>query len=164
MIEIFKVNCYNDINIIYVQEDEMNFSAFNYGANAVCIMKNDKNYGMICAWSMQVDYDKVLLLIGAQSVTGQQIHKGDLIGVSALNEHQKDIVETLGSDHSNQVDKFKNIKTSLHETAILIDDASVIMVVEVLDIVKLDGVDEEDKLIYGLIKSHTVNDIKKFNL
>jgi hypothetical protein len=41
---------------------------FNYGANAVCFRKNNHNYGMICSWATQVDYDKIVMLIGAQSV------------------------------------------------------------------------------------------------
>jgi len=141
----------------------MELSAFNYGANAVGFVKNGKKYGMICAWAMQVDYDKILMLLGAQSSTGKQIKKGDIIGVSALNEHQQDVVDALGDGHSEDMDKYINIKYSINDSAILIDDASNCMVVEVLDVLHLEGI-EEDNLIYGLIKSYVSNDSKKYCL
>jgi hypothetical protein len=83
----------------------MELSAFKYGANAVGFIKNGKKYGMICVWAMQADYDKILMLLGAQSITGKNIRKGDIIGVSALNENQQDIVDALGLNHSDDTDK-----------------------------------------------------------
>lgn len=139
----------------------MELSAFNYGANAVSFIKNGKKYGMICAWAMQADYDKILMLLGAQSTTGKNILKGDIIGVSALNENQKDIVDALGSGHSDDSDKFANIKYTVNDSAILIDGASNCMIVEVLDVLHLEGI-EEDNLIYGLVKSFTSNDTNKY--
>lgn len=139
----------------------MKLSAFNYGANAVSFIKNEKKYGMICAWAMQADYDKILMLLGAQSVTGKNIKKGDIIGVSALNENQQDVVNALGDKHSDETDKFANIKYSVKDSVILFDGASNCMVVEVIDVLHLQGI-EEDNLIYGLVKSFTSNDIKKY--
>lgn len=141
----------------------MELSAFNYGANAVSFIKNEKKYGMICAWAMQADYDKILMLLGAQSITGRNIRKGDIIGVSALNENQKDVVDALGLSHSDDTDKFINIKYTVNDSAILIDGASNCMVVEVLDVLHLNGI-EEDNLIYGLVKSFVSNDSKKYTL
>lgn len=89
---------------------------------------------MICAWAIQADYDKVLMLLGVQSVTGKNIRKGDIIGVSALNENQKDVVDALGLTHSDDTDKFKDIKYTIKDSAMLIDDASNCMIVEVLDV------------------------------
>lgn len=37
---------------------------------------------MICVWAMQADYNKILMLLGVQSVTVENIPKGDIIGVS----------------------------------------------------------------------------------
>jgi flavin reductase (DIM6/NTAB) family NADH-FMN oxidoreductase RutF len=139
----------------------MELSAFNYGANAVSFIKNGKKYGMICAWAMQADYDKILMLLGAQSRTGRNIRKGDIIGVSALNENQEDVVDALGSDHSDTADKFKNVRFTIKDSAILIDDANNRMVVEVLDVLHMPGI-EEDNLIYGLVKSYESNDTKKY--
>lgn len=141
----------------------MSLSAFNYGANAVCFIKNEKKYGMICAWAMQADYDKVLMLLGAQSITGKNIQKGDIIGVSALNENQQDVVDALGFEHSNKADKFAGIQYSVKDSAILINDASNRMVIEVLDVLHLEKI-EEDYLVYGLVKSVESNDIKKYTL
>jgi flavin reductase (DIM6/NTAB) family NADH-FMN oxidoreductase RutF len=138
-------------------------SAFNYGANAVSFIKDEKKYGMICAWAMQADYDKILMLLGAQSTTGKNICKGDIIGVSALNENQQDVMDALGDNHSQDTDKFINIKYTQKDSAILIDDASNCMIVEVIDVLHLEGI-EEDNLIYGLVKSYVSNDSKKLSV
>lgn len=132
----------------------MEFRAFHYGANAVCFRKNDRKYGMICAWATQVDYDRIVMLLGAQSVTGKNITRGDIIGVSVLSTLQEDVMNALGSNHSDETDKFENLSYSLVDSAILINNASINMVVEVIDVLHLAGI-EEDNLVYGLIKSHT---------
>lgn len=136
----------------------MRLNAFNYGANAVCFKKNERKYGMICSWATQVDYDKIVMLLGAQSVTGKNIAKGDIVGVSVLSTMQEDVMNTLGNDHSDEVDKFEELNYTLVDTAILINDASVTMVVEVIDVLHLAGI-EEDNLVYGLIKSYTLGDV-----
>lgn len=136
----------------------MRLNAFNYGANAVCFKKNERKYGMICSWATQVDYDKIVMLLGAQSVTGKNIAKGDIVGVSVLSTMQEDVMNTLGNDHSDEVDKFEELNYTLVATAILINDASVTMVVEVIDVLHLAGI-EEDNLVYGLIKSYTLGDV-----
>jgi flavin reductase (DIM6/NTAB) family NADH-FMN oxidoreductase RutF len=138
-------------------------TAFNYGANAVSFIKNERKYGMICAWAMQADYDKILMLLGTQSITGKNICKGDIIGVSALNENQQDIIKSLGENHSDDTDKFSNIKYTINDSAILIDGAINCMVVEVIDILHLEGI-EQDNLVYGLVKSVVSNDSKKYTL
>jgi flavin reductase (DIM6/NTAB) family NADH-FMN oxidoreductase RutF len=66
-------------------------------------------------------------------------------------------MDTLGSNHSDEVDKFENLNYTLMDSAILINDASVNMVVEVIDVLHLAGI-EEDNLVYGLIKSYTQSD------
>lgn len=141
----------------------MELNVFNYGANAVCFIKNQKKYGMICSWATQVGYDRVLMLLGAQSVTGKNIRRGDIIGVSALNENQQDVVDALGYNHSDNTDKFANIKYKIKDSAILIDDASICMTVEVLDVLHLEGI-EADNLVYGSIKSFVTNDYKMYSL
>lgn len=141
----------------------MKLSAFNYGANAVGFIKEGKKYGMICAWAMQADYEKILLMLGTKSITGKNICKGDIIGVSALNENQQDVIDALGFSHSDNNDKFSNLKYTIKDSAILIDGASNCMVIEVLDVLHLEGI-EEDNLIYGLVKSVTSNDSKKYTL
>jgi flavin reductase (DIM6/NTAB) family NADH-FMN oxidoreductase RutF len=141
----------------------MELTAFNYGANAVCFTKDEKKYGMICAWAMQADYDKILMLLGTQSITGKNISKGDIIGVSALSENQQEIVEALGNGHSNETDKFATIKYTTKDSAILIENASNCMIVEVLDVLHLEGI-KEDNLIYGVVKSFESNNAKKYAL
>lgn len=135
----------------------MGLSVFNYGANAVCFEKNGRQYGMICAWATQVDYDKIVMLLGAQSVTGKAIAKGDIIGVSVLSMNQEDVKDKLGDNHSDVVDKFAKLNYKTDGSAILIPGASFNMVVEVIDVLHLEGI-EEDNLIYGFIKSCAQND------
>ncbi|HHU24051.1 MAG: flavin reductase [Bacilli bacterium] len=136
----------------------MGISVFNYGANAVCFEKKGRKFGMICSWATQVDYDKIVMLLGSQSATGKNLAKGDIIGVSVLSVNQEDVKNTLGENHSDFVDKFANLDYSTISNAILIPNASVNMVVEVIDVLHLEGI-EEDHLVYGLIKSYTKNDI-----
>ena len=88
----------------------MSLTAFNYGANIVAFRKVDSNYGMCCSWATQVDEDKLCLLIGEQSITGQNIEKDDIIGVSSLASHQKRIAETFGNNHSNEINKFAYVE------------------------------------------------------
>ncbi|MBR2891639.1 MAG: flavin reductase [Bacilli bacterium] len=128
----------------------MAFMAFNHGVNVVGMVKNKQKYCMTCAWAMQVDYDKVMLLIGKQSVTGQKIMPGDIIGISALSEFQREIALKLGDEHSDQVDKLEGIQHLDNDGAIYILNAARLMKVEVLEIMHPKGI-EEDNLIYGKI-------------
>lgn|GEM_PF-4268032 len=91
-----------------------------------------------------------------EDVLGWEMYSA--IGVSVLSAQQEDVMDQLGNHHSDQVDKFTGLDYRLEATAILINNASVTMVVEVLDIYHLPGV-EEDNLIYGLTKSYTKTDL-----
>ena len=128
----------------------MAFMAFNHGVNVVGMVKNKQNYCMTCAWAMQVDYDKVMLLLGQQSVTGQKIMPGDIIGVSALSKYQREIALKLGDEHSDEVDKLEGIQYMENDGAIFILNAARLMKVEVIEILHPRGI-EGDNLIYGKI-------------
>ena len=67
----------------------------DHSVNVISFEKNGKYYSMCCAWSMNVDYDKVVALLGAQSITGKNILKGDIIGFSSLEKNQKDFLKNL---------------------------------------------------------------------
>lgn len=69
----------------------------------------------------------------------------------------------LGNGHSDEIDKFKDIKYTLDDSAILIDDASICMVVEVIDVIHLEGI-EEDNLVYAAIKSYKKNKEKMLTI
>lgn len=71
----------------------MKYKAFDHGVNIITLEKNHQKMAMTCAWAMQVDYDKILCLLGSQSVTGNTIKKGDYIGISVLGISQKEIAE-----------------------------------------------------------------------
>ena len=131
----------------------MSFSAFNHSVSVVGFVRNNQKYCMTCAWATQVGYDKIMMLIGSQSVTGSKILKGDIIGVSALSIYQKDIALKIGDAHSDEVDKLEGIQYQISQDAIYILNASRIMKVKVLDILHLPGI-EEDNLIYGEIVDH----------
>lgn len=134
----------------------MKKSLLNQGVNVVAFEKNNIKFAATIAWSMQVDYDKILLLMGSQSDTGNNIEKGQIIGVSALAKNQIEISEKIGQNHSKTTDKLIGInyveeKIDGHqETAITIVDAANQMVVEVVDVIHLKEI-EEDNLIYGKV-------------
>ena len=129
--------------------------AFRMGNNAICYLKNGTKYGMVCAWSTMIDYDHIAMLIGSQSVTGKNVKVGDVVGVSALAEGQKDISLQLGSNHSDEIDKFEGIAISFEKSANLVDNAKVQMVCEVEKIMKV--VDPDDNFVVLKILSSKVN-------
>lgn len=81
---------------------------FNCGANVVTFKNNEDKYGMCCAWAMQSDYDKIMLLIGSQSETGKVLREGDYIGVSVLSSNQSNIALLFGNYHSSSKNKFED--------------------------------------------------------
>ena len=132
------------------------YRVFNHTVNIVAYNKNEVKYGATIAWAMQADYDKILLLMGSQSVTGNNIEVGDIIGVSALNNNQKEIAIKLGEGHSDEINKFENIEINQQQNAITIVNASREVVCEVMEIVKLKEI-EEDHLVYARVISYKEN-------
>ena len=128
--------------------------AFRCGANVLAYEKNNKKYGMTCAWAMMVDYGKVMMLIGGQSETGNNLEVGDLVGISALAIGQEAVSRAMGMSHSSKVDKFANVKYHQEQNAILIDNAKVAMFAKVLKIENLDG----DHLITFEVIKHQENE------
>jgi flavin reductase (DIM6/NTAB) family NADH-FMN oxidoreductase RutF len=134
---------------------------FNYGVNVVGFIKDNHKYGMTCSWAMQADYDKVLILLGEQSVTGTKINKGDIIGVTALADKQEDIANKLGNGHSDKVDKFVGIDYFVEDDAILINNARMLMKIKVIDVLHLRSI-EDSNLVYGLIIRQYSNEKVEF--
>lgn len=135
----------------------MGFRAFNYGANIIAIKKNNYHYGMTCSWAMQVDYDKVIFLLGAQSITASIIKKNDLIGVSALNQNQSQIALKFGSTHSHETNKFLDIEYFEDDSCLFIKGSSRLLKVKVIELIYLTGI-ESDTLVYGQIVWTKEND------
>ena len=125
------------------------------GNNVIAYQKNGTKYGMTCAWSTMIDYDHVVMLLGSQSSTGNNLEVGDIVGVSALAKGQKDISLQLGEGHSDQLDKFENISISFNKTAILVDKAKVQMVCEVEKIMHI--VDPNDNFVVLKVISQNVD-------
>ena len=66
------------------------------GNNVIAYHKNGIKYGMTCAWATMIDYDHIAMLLGSQSVTGNNLAVGDVVGVSALSNGQKEICQISG--------------------------------------------------------------------
>lgn len=113
--------------------------AFRAGANVLAFRKNDINYGMTCAWAMMIDYRKIAMLVGGQSVTGRNLQLGQKVGVSALATGQENIAKVIGTNHSDKMNKFENINFTNKEDMILINDSKVMMECVVSEIQNLDG-------------------------
>ncbi|MFH0993279.1 MAG: flavin reductase [bacterium] len=112
----------------------MNLHAFNAGCNIIGIIKNNRNYGMCCAWAQMLDYDRIGMLLGAQSVTGRVLNPGDKVGVSGLAAGQEAIARQIGDGHSDQMDKYASIGHDCVGSAILIKEARTRMVCEVVEV------------------------------
>ncbi|MDD4212591.1 MAG: flavin reductase [Bacilli bacterium] len=135
--------------------------AFLAGCNIVAIHKNNYSYGMCCAWAQMVDWDRVTVLLGAQSSTAKNITKGDVVGVSALAKGQNHIALQLGEGHSDEVNKFKDITTEIHGNAILIPGAKVMMICEVMDRLVLET-SPDDYFLVLKVQSFRMDDKKEF--
>lgn len=133
--------------------EEKVIHAFAMGVNIVAFEKLGKKYGMTFAWGTMADHDKVMFLIGSQSVTGSKIEKNDVIGISALGINQKDIGDMFGSHHSDKYDKFKNVKYTQKGTAITIDGVAREMVATVIDVLHFPD-NSSDYLIYAKVTEY----------
>ena len=130
---------------------------YDYSVSVIAFEKDNRKFGMTCAWFMPADYDKLLCLLGTQSVTGHNINKGDIIGVSILGVDQANIATKIGDKHSDEVDKFIDVNYEQKDTAILINNAPRKMVCKVIDVLHLEGI-EADNLIYLNILSNEETD------
>lgn len=131
---------------------------FNCGANIVTLKKDNNKYGMCCAWAMQSDYDKILLLIGSQSETGKNIQIGDYIGVSALNNKQTNIALLFGNNHSSEINKFDNDSIYEKSNVLLVKDAKSNLVCKVVNIMDLENT--SDLLVYAYVCEEVLKDNK----
>jgi flavin reductase (DIM6/NTAB) family NADH-FMN oxidoreductase RutF len=129
----------------------MTLHAFNSGCNIIGIQKNDRRYGMCCAWAQMIDYDKLTMLLGAQSITAQSLAVGDILGVSALSKGQEPIAITFGSGHSDVLDKWTGIPYRKEGTALLVEGAKTQMVCRVRDILHLSGIENDSLLVLEVL-------------
>ena len=92
---------------------KMGLHAVNMGCNVVAYQKNNQKYGMTCAWAMMVDHNVLLMLLGGQSETGNNLEIGDIVGVSSLAKKQDDIALIFGDNHSTSFNKFHDVDISI---------------------------------------------------
>lgn len=104
------------------------------GANVLTLNKNGHKYGMTFAWGMAVDYDKLIAMIGGQSITGHHLKVGDKVGISALANGQKEIALHFGDNHSDEFNKFDNDFYEEVDGVALIKNAARQLICEVVDI------------------------------
>ena len=133
----------------------MGYRASDYCISIVALENDNFKYGMTCAWMMQVDYDKIVCLLGSESNTGNVIKIGSYVGVSTLSKNQGEIALKFGDSHSKNVNKFKDVEFENKNGAICIKHASREMFCEVMDILSLKEI--EDKLIYLRIVEYKEN-------
>lgn len=133
----------------------------NLGANVVAFIKDNRPYGMTCAWCMHCDYEELLLLIGSQSDTGKHLKEGDVIGISSLSDDQKDVAFHFGENHSATTDKFQGVSMKREGTALLVNGAKNLMVCQVKRILYL-AEDSGDRLVHVKILKVTETPDKKF--
>ena len=143
----------------------MSMSIIDHNVNIVALKKNGKNYGMCCAWAMQVSEDKILCAIGPQSTTGKIISVGDVIGFSNLQKNQINIAFQLGDidKHSADTDKLTGIDYREDEGAILIKNAHAEIKCRVIDVLHLKQIESEN-LIYLQILDTKENNGKKISI
>lgn len=135
-----------------------NLRAFRCGANILGYNIDSINYVMTCAWAMMIDYDKIAMLIGSQSITGQNLKKDMKVGVSSLASGQESIAKIIGSTHSDEVDKLKDISYENKDGMILINDSKVCMECKVLEIKNI----EEDYLVFLKVENFKENNELEF--
>jgi flavin reductase (DIM6/NTAB) family NADH-FMN oxidoreductase RutF len=138
----------------------MSFNAVLMGCNAIAYSKDGHRFAMTCAWTTMIDYDKLLLLIGSQSVTGNSLSCGQIIGISALASDQKAIALTLGDKHSDKLDKLEGIPFHDDEGAILISGAKTAMKCKILEIRKYGK--SQDNMVIAEIVAHHADSKKSF--
>ena len=134
----------------------MSMSIIDHNVNIIALVKNKKNYGMCCAWAMQVSEDKLLCAIGPQSTTGQVLDVGDCVGFSNLRTDQVDIAMQLGdiNKHSADTDKLAGISYHIDDGAILIDKAHAEIKCKVIDKFHLKGLESENLFYLQIIRVH----------
>ncbi len=133
------------------------------GCNIIALKKDGKNYGMTCAWAQMIGFDKLMMLIGSQSETGEILAPGDIVGVSGLASDQEKISTYIGTHHSKKTDKFKDIKYTVKDSAILIDGAKTQSICTVENIMHLKDL-EEDNLVILRINESKNDENKEFLL
>ena len=121
--------------------------------NVVAYEKDGKKYGMSCAWGTHVDYDVILLLIGSQSDTGNNLKIGDRLGVSALAKGQEDIAIHFGDKHSDTFNKFEKYQMIDDKGALLVPNSHTRMVCEVLNILHPTSSPEDNMIEVKILKS-----------
>ena len=124
------------------------FETFDHSVSIITVERQGKKYAMTCAWATQVGYEHLVCLIGSQSLTGRNIQKGDVIGISVLTKKQVELANRIGETHSNEVDKFKD--TFNYEGVNCYRNARRVLKCLVEDVLHLKDI-EEDNLVFAKI-------------
>lgn len=137
----------------------MGFNGVRSGCNVLAYIKDNKKYGMTCAWATLVDYDKLAMLVGGQSETGNNLAIGDEVGVSALAIGQEKIAIQIGEKHSLKINKFNDIPIEIFGNAILIEGAKTNMICSLDEIIYLKNNSEDHLFIFKITKHKSNKDV-----
>lgn len=133
----------------------MHFKTFDHGVNIISLKKNNQFYAMTCAWSTQIDDDKVMCLIGEQSVTNSKIEINDIIAISVLNIEQKDLSLLIGDTHSNEFNKL--IDTIEIMDVVGYKNSNRILKCQVIELIKINQECNDLAVIAKIIQSEELN-------
>lgn len=133
----------------------MHFKTFDHGVNIVSLKKNNQFFAMTCAWSTQIDDDKVMCLIGEQSVTNSQIEINDIIAISVLNIEQKDLSLLIGDTHSNEFNKL--IDTIEIMDVVGYKNSNRILKCQVIELIKINQECNDLAVVAKIIQSEELN-------
>ena len=74
-------------------------------------------------------------------------------------KNKKNVAIKLGDNHSNEINKLEGVSYYMDGSAILINNSKNEIVCEVIDVLHLEGI-EEDYLVYFKVLRHKENDSK----
>ena len=126
--------------------------AFAMGANVIGYVDYNTSYAMVCGWATMIEYDKIIMLLGSQSETGNNLRNGMKVGVSALSDKQLDTAKIIGFHHSSE-NKLSKVDYIVEDNMILIPNSSCIMKCTVINIQEIN--DSKDHLVLLNVDSFT---------
>ena len=128
---------------------KMRDDMLTHGVYIVTAQFDDEKRGLAVAWACQAGIERILILVGSQSTTREQILASGAFGFNILYEGQQESAKKFGTTSSVQVDKFEGIKWHTGETGSpLMDDCGIALDCRVEAV---HNSEEDAKLIIGKV-------------
>lgn len=133
----------------------MPIRAVDHNVNIIAMEKAGHKYAMCCAWVTQCAENRLICFVGPQSVTGQNVRKGDVIGFSNLAQGQEYIAFKIGDlkKHSPDSDKLDGIDFNSDDGALTVKGAKCEAKCKVLDVLHLEGIEAENALYLEILSA-----------